>query len=243
MAGKEYSVWAESLVKHLNLRWSPVAVKLFRAGEELPVGVKEPSVPLRHCQSIVTARKGKTFLMPVKKHACPDGGSVLGLMDLPPKLKDGRMYLTFQKVNNAATAEKMVAARPHLEAQSSLATMVGPLADDFPAVADVVAVSVNPEQAMWILCAASFFSGERHNLNLSGFNAICVDVTLLPYQTGKLNLSFACYGCRAVSDFADDELMVGIPIKLLPEIVQGIEALSKKAIPEARNKIYMPPFV
>ena len=42
---------AESFTKLLTLRWSPVAVKLLKAGEAVPEGVSEPSTPLRHCQA------------------------------------------------------------------------------------------------------------------------------------------------------------------------------------------------
>jgi len=231
---------AESLIRNLDLRWPPVAVKLVKTEEEMP-SLRQPQTPLRHCQSIVTARKGRTYLLPLEKQACPDAASILGMSELPPRLADGSMYTAFQKISNLEIAQKMVDQRPSLLVGSIKATVVGPLAS-FPLEPDVVVLSTKPEQTMWVLSALSFFTGERYTFEMSSFNSVCIDATLIPYREQKLNISFTCYGCRAVSDLADEEMMVGIPISLITKVVKGLEELAKKAIPEARSKIYMPPF-
>jgi len=236
---ERYAGWARTLKEVLGLRWEPVAVSLIKAGEPFP-DVPLPKERLRYCQALLAARRGQAFLMPAKAHACPDGTSILGLAEMPAKLASGELYILFHKLGSIEAAQRMVRERPSLEPRSVSATVVAPLADARCA-ADVVAVVAEPEQVMWLSMATSYFSGHRHDFHASGYNAQCVETTLIPYLSGEINISFGCYGCRAASDIGDDLMMMGIPVALMPEIVRGLEELGKKAIPQARAKIYLPP--
>ena len=64
----------------------------------------------------------------------------------------------------------------------------------------------------------------------------------LPKSHKKINISFGCYGGRASSDVGDDMMMIGIPVELMPDVVKGVKELSKRVIPQERDKIYLPPF-
>ena len=105
---------AKSLQQILGLRWSPVALRMMRPGEALPEGLMEPPIPLRHCQSIIVARRGNCLYMPPRKHACPDGAGILGLVEMSPKLRSGELYLLFKKLPNIECARTMIADRPKL---------------------------------------------------------------------------------------------------------------------------------
>jgi uncharacterized protein (DUF169 family) len=52
-----------------------------------------------------------------------------------------------------------------------------------------------------------------------------------------------CYGCRASSDIGDDLMFMGVPYEQMPQLIQGLAELGKKAIPDSRAKIYLPPQV
>jgi len=234
-----YASWAQTLKETLDLQWQPVAISLIKAGEPFP-DIPLPEERLRYCQSLFAARKGSSYLMPVNYHACPDGSSILGLSPLPDKLASGELYVLFNKLDSILAAQQMIQERPSLEARSIDATAVFPLAEA-KCKADVVAIIALPEQVMWLSMATSFFTGHRHDFHASGYNAQCVETTLLPYLSGKINISFGCYGCRASTDLSDDLMMMGIPIAKMPDIVRGLIELNKKTIPETRKKIYMSP--
>jgi uncharacterized protein (DUF169 family) len=234
-----YGSWSETLVRVLRLRWSPVAITLVPAGASLP-DVPEPREKLRYCQSLMAARRGKTLLMPARCHACPDGTATLGLTEIPPKLASGELYIRFGKLDSIEAARQMIAERPRLKERSVQATLVSPLAQAVEPP-DVVAVIAQPEQMMWLCMAASYYTGKRLEFKTSGYNAQCVETTLIPYTTGRINISLGCYGCRASSDIGDDLMFMGIPVGVMPELLRGLEALGKKAIPDSRNKIYLPP--
>jgi uncharacterized protein (DUF169 family) len=96
---------------------------------------------------------------------------------------------------------------------------------------------------MWLCMASSYYTGKRLTFKMGAYNAQCVETTLYPYTTGEPNASLGCYGCRAASDVSDDMMFMGIPIARLPSLVDGLKSLDKKAIPDSRNKIYLPPQV
>jgi uncharacterized protein (DUF169 family)/NAD-dependent dihydropyrimidine dehydrogenase PreA subunit len=234
-----YRSWAATLKRILGLRWEPVAISLIPSGEPLPA-VPIPSERLRYCQSLMAARRGKSFMMPANRHACPDGSSILGLTEMPRKLASGELYLLFHKLDSIEAAQRMAQERPHLEPRSIQATVVTPLAEA-QTEPQIVAIFAQPEQVMWILMSASYYTGQRFDLHASGYNAQCVETTLIPYLSGEPNVSFGCYGCRASSDIGDDLMFVGLPIAYLPRVVQGLEELGEQAIPQSRAKIYLPP--
>ncbi len=53
--------------------------------------------------------------------------------------------------------------------------------------------------------------------------------------------SLGCYGCRAISDLSDDLMFMGIPLEKMEQLIEGLTHLGRKAIPDARFKVYLPP--
>ena len=235
-----YQEMTKILKDTLSLRWDPVAVRLMRPGEQRPRDTVEPPSPLRHCQSIITARRGHSLYMPPRSHACPDGSGILGLVEMSPKLKSGELYLLFKKLPNLEIARKMISSRPDFPAHSFEATLLAPL-EQATFEPDVVIFTLWPEQAMWLCCAQTYHNGERQTFKTSGFNSTCADLVVQPMKTGEMNISFGCYGARASSEIDDFELYLSVPIHLMEPIVNSLLKLGQKSIPEERKKIYLPP--
>ncbi|SMC37749.1 DUF169 domain-containing protein [Sporomusa malonica] len=238
----KYNELSAALTNMLTLRWSPVAVKLLKPGEKVPDNVYEPSVPLRHCQAITVARRGNSLYMPPSKHACPDGAAIMGLIPMSPKLRSGELYLLFKKLPTLECAQKMIATRQEFDPGTYTATVMAPL-EDAEFEPDVVIFTLYPEQMMWLCCAASYSTGERHAFHTSGYNSTCADLTVQVIRNQKMNISFGCYGARAISDISDFEAYVSVPYQQLNTLVESLEKLAVKSIPEARRKIYMPPVI
>ncbi|HHW07437.1 MAG TPA: 4Fe-4S binding protein [Clostridia bacterium] len=236
----DYQELSRIFKETLSLRWDPVAVRLVRMGEERPPEAVEPPVPLRHCQSIIAARRGNCLYMPPRSHACPDGAGILGLVEMSPKLRSGELYLLFKKMPDLETARKMIATRPEFPAGEYEATLLAPLGAAAFAP-DVVIFTLWPEQAMWMCCALTYATGERQYFKTSGFNSTCADLVVQPMQSGAMNISFGCYGARAASEINDFELYLSVPVPLLEPIARSLLKLSQKSIPEERQKIYLHP--
>lgn len=238
---REYAELQDSIMESLGLRWQPVAVSLIDAEEPLP-DAPMPAENLRFCQAMMAARRGASILMPPFKHSCPDGTSIFGMTGVPEKLATGEIYVLFHKVVNAEAAAKMVAERPVFPPKSKRATYVAPLAKTVRDP-EVVVFTGTPEQMMWLSMSMSYYTGHRHDFHASGFNSMCVEAVLLPLENDEPNITFGCYGCRAATDIGEDMMFMGVPTHLLPMIAEGAAELAKKAIPDSRNKIYVPPIM
>lgn len=238
---EQYAEWQRVIMEKLGLRWQPVAVSLIDKDELLP-DVPLPPENQRFCQAMMAARRGASILMPPHRHSCPDGTSIFGMTGVPEKLATGEIYVLFHKVVNAEAAAQMVAERPTLPPKSRRATYVAPLAKTVRKP-EVVVVTGTPEQMMWLCMSMSYYSGHRFDFHASGFNSMCVEAVLYPLTEQEPNITFGCYGCRAATDVAEDMMFMGLPVDKLPIVAQGLTELAKKAIPDSRMKIYVPPIM
>lgn len=231
----DYTQLAEKLVKFLDLKYEPVAVKVIKKGEPIPEGYHEPEKNLRHCQSIMKARKGESFVIPAGKHACVVGASSLGLIPTPEKVVSGEFHHNLGMFDSVEAAAGMISRRPAFEPESRIATVVGPL-KDAKVEPDVVILVDRPETIYWIIPASTYSKGGRVNFSSAAFQATCADTTILPNLTGEINISLGCFGCRKATDIENDEMLIGIPFDKLEEIVNALEKLYEGPMPKARQK-------
>lgn len=232
----DYAKCSEKLVSILGLKNEPVAVKLYKKGEPLPTEYPLPEKNIRHCQSIMRARKGECLLVPANKHACPVGGSALGLMPTPEKVVQGTFHYTLGMYDSEEAARHTIEVRPALEPESIGATLVCPLSKT-KYEPDVIVVVGTPEQIYWLMpAAATYMEGGRVNISTASFQASCADSTILPFTTGAPNISMGCYGCRKATDIAPEEMLMGLPASSLERTVGILEKLNEKAIPSCRGQ-------
>ncbi|MBX5327550.1 MAG: DUF169 domain-containing protein [Candidatus Bathyarchaeia archaeon] len=82
---------ASSLKEILNLKWSPIAVKIVKEDTN-PENIPTPSTKkLRYCQLLMEAKKGKSATLTKENIACPAAAAALGLLPLPEKISSGEM--------------------------------------------------------------------------------------------------------------------------------------------------------
>ena len=78
--------------------------------------------------------------------------------------------------------------------------------------------------------------GNQLRFSSSVFQCCCVDVTVVPYVSGDLNISPGCYGCREATDIPPEHMFIGIPARFLDNMAESLEALSRKAMITVREK-------
>ena len=132
-------------------------------------------------------------------------------------------------------AAKTMSLIPRIKLGTTKAVAAGPLGN-FPLTPDVIVVEGLPEQVMWLCLARNFKEGGRLNFSSSIFQCCFVDVTVVPYLTGEINISPGCYGCREATDTSPMHMFMGIPANRLGEIVEALEFLSGKAMATVREK-------
>jgi uncharacterized protein (DUF169 family) len=230
----ENEIISQKIKQILGLDSPPLAIKIVKIDEPLP-NIRSSPQKSRYCQLLMHARKGQILMLTAEDLACPAAKAALGFAPLPEKIASGEMLCSLGLYMTKEAAAKTMSMIPRIKLGEAKAVVAGPL-KDFTLATDVIVVEGLPEQIMWLCLARNFKEGGRLNFNSSIFQCCCVDVTVVPYLTGEVNISPGCYGCREATDTPPEHMFMGIPAKLIPEIVESLEYLSKKAMLAVREK-------
>lgn len=224
---------AERIRDILGLGSHPVAVKF--QGNPAPLEGFRPAEKSRYCQALMRARRGESVYLTPDEITCPASASVLGFKPAPVKLRSGEMPAAYGIFASPQAASRTIADMPKLEMGKYKAVALAPLGSA-PYVPDVVVIEAKAEQVMWLALAWMHQGGGRRTFSSGVLQATCVDATIVPFLSGEVNMSMGCYGCREATDMADDEAIIGIPGRKLPEVVESLENLAARAMPRVRSK-------
>ena len=226
---------ASKLTKILGLKNQPVAVKLVKKEDSLEGLPPEPSMKMRYCQLVMEAKKGTSFTLTKDSISCPAAAAAFGLLPLPEKIEKGTMLKALGLFDSEEAAAELMSKMPRLPLGGFKAVSAAPLSEA-GFTPDVVVMEEEPEKIMWISLASLHEKGGRLSFDTGVFQACCVDATVEPYLRGDINASFGCYGCRDATDIGDGEGLIGIPYGKLHEILESLERLSVKAMPQVQSK-------
>lgn len=219
----QYADAAETLKTVLGLKGSPVAIKFAASKEEIPAGMQELDKTIRHCSMVNLARsEGKIFYATSGKHECNGGAWSLGLREITPTLKSGEFYFKLGKFDSAAACKRTIDKVPHLGSGDTYATLYAPL-EKTPFTPHVVMIVTTPRNMLKLAQSSLFRLGGRIYAEFSGIQSVCSDATAQTYLTGRPNFSLGCDGSRKFSGIADDELVMGLPAEILPEITAALK--------------------
>jgi len=224
---------AKVLTEILGLKYPPIAVKFFEKVEALD-GFTLPG-DRRYCQILMGAREGQKLMLTADNIACPAAAWALGLKEPPSKLSSGEMPAAMGIFAGPAAVRNTLATMPRLE-MGKYKMVAGCSLAQAPFEPDVVVIESDPEHLMWVALAKVFEQGGRLDFSTAVLQATCVDVTILPFLTQKMNANLGCYGCREATNLTESETVLGFPIKDLGEIVSSLQKLNEKAIPRVRGK-------
>lgn len=224
---------AKAFKEILELRHEPVAVKLVREKEDFPKGYPIPEKQMSYCQSVMQARHGNKFMMPLESHVCNVGASSLGMMPKPEKVASGEFHFG-QKMHETQDAVKKMIDEGASVPFKTKGTVVCPLKDaDFEP--DVVIFVDIPERIYWFEPLHTAQKGGRVTYVTAPFQAACVDITATPLKTKEPNISIGCFGCRKRTDLKPDEMVIGIPGAEIPGMVRTLIRYKDDVIPKANR--------
>lgn len=223
---------SEKLKNLLGLTNEAVAIKLL--SDNGAVEGYDSEKKYTFCQFIMRAREGNKLLATADNIACANGASALGFMPVPEKLANGEFLSalgSFQKEGGQKTMELM----PRFAQGQFSGIALSPLSEaDFEP--DIIVLETLPEHLMWLALAVIHREGGRLQFSSSISNGTCVDTTVVPFLTKKLNVTLGCYGCRNATNIPDGHLLAGFPGDQAEEILENLEHISEKAMPRTREK-------
>jgi uncharacterized protein (DUF169 family) len=189
----------------------------------------------RLCQAVMEARKGKRVVLHKENISCPAAAAALGLKPLPKQLQDGTMLCGYGIFKTKDAAIRVMETMPRLKPEQYAAVEVKPL-EDCDGIPDVVVLEDEVEKLMWVALAYLNEEGGRLDFSTSILQAACVDSVVLPFLSGRINMSFGCYGCRDATDAASGEALLGFPGQKLGMVTENLTFLKSQAIDRSRAK-------
>jgi uncharacterized protein (DUF169 family) len=223
----DYAQASEILRTSLKLKGSPVALGFASTKEDIPSGIPELEKTIRHCMMVNLARnEGRIFYSPAEKHECNGGAFALGLKDLTPTLKSGQFYFKLGKFESVTSSRRTMDSVPHLSTGSTYATMYAPL-EKTPFTPQVILIITNPWAMLKLAQSSLFRMGGRIHAEFSGIQSVCSDAAAQTSLNGKPNFSLGCDGSRKFSGIADEEMVMGFPAEMLPEIVDAVKVITQ----------------
>jgi len=170
--------------------------------------------------------EGRIFYATQDRHECNGGGWALGLKELSASLKTGQHYFKLGKFASMTASQRTMNSIPHLATGATYATLYAPL-EKTPFTPQVIIIVTNPWAMLKLAQSSLFRLGGRIHAGFSGIQSVCSDVCAQTYLTGKPNFSLGCDGSRKFSGIADDEMVMGFPAELLPEITAAVEVITQ----------------
>ncbi|GAU79914.1 DUF169 domain-containing protein [Fusibacter sp. 3D3] len=220
----------------LILERKPVGVKFVKENDLSKLKDRyDSSTKMRYCQALMRAGKGEKIMITSDNIACPASAAAFGLKPLPEMLSSGQMLYNMGLFATLEAGAKAMSGMTRLGQGEYTAVVLSPL-ETMEVQPDVVVIESKPEHLMWLSLASIYETGERLEFNSAIFQATCVDSTVIPFTSGKLNSTLGCYGCREATDVTDGENLIGIPYGELSSITANLEKLSSKPMKRARAK-------
>lgn len=231
----EIQKMGQELISILDLNNFPVGVKFLEKTEEQPVNT-EVLQKHRYCQALMKARDGKSVILTGEEISCPAAASAFGFRPLPEKLESGKGLIGFGIVSDPNVGKEMFKGMKRLNEGQIQQLHLYPL-NKAEYIPDIVILEDDPEKLMWIALAYLHATGgKRIQSSTAILQATCVDTSIIPFLSQRLNFVFGCYGCRDATDLGENEAILGFPVSILPKIIEHLEYLGKKAIPRSRSK-------
>lgn len=220
----------------LNLEREPVGVKFVKENDlKTPRDTYDNETKTRYCQALMRASIGDKIMITAENISCPASAAAFGLKPLPEVLSTGKMLHNMGLFASMEAGAKAMAGMTRLDQGEYHALLLAPL-DIIEVEPDVVVVESKPEHLMWLSLASIYETGERLFFDSAIFQATCVDSTVKPFVTGKINATLGCYGCRDATNIKDEENLIGIPYPMFAQIVTNLKHLAEKPMLKARAK-------
>lgn len=230
----EYYNYSRSLKYFLDLYRQPVAVRFLTEEEKEPAGL-DSELKLTFCQFVMLAQSGDQLMATADNVACANGAAALGLRPLPEKIRKGEMQTQLNVYGALDAAARVAAHTPRIAQESFDRILLSPL-ESAPFEPHIVILQGPPASLMWIAIADNYDNGERYSFTTAVSQGVCVDATVVPFLTGKMNLSMGCYGSRGATDQKDEEILLGVPFPRLDRIIELLPELKGSIIKRTREQ-------
>ena len=221
----------EGLNRYLRLRSIPIGMKLFETVEAMEAIPKIRRPKVRHTtdQIVAQARQlGWTVGITMADLIGAQCGAVIGLHPQDDEWLSGtRMAGVWFKTREDASAHQhAMDCVPHGRYR---AMAVAPLTSGRLNPPDICLIYGTPGQMIFFINGLQWSGYKKMSFTSVGESA-CADSWGKALKTGEPALTIPCYAERRYGGVADDELLMAIPPRFLPKVIEGLAALDKNGL-------------
>ncbi|MDQ1275619.1 MAG: hypothetical protein QG610_1194 [Euryarchaeota archaeon] len=225
----EINSYGQELIEYLQLITSPVAVKLISKGREIPAGIKRVDLGMTHCQFVDRVRRtGEEFYTLGEDQLCKIGAGTMGLNEIPPEVFSGEAYYKEFKLFSTQGAARRTVEKIHVLPPDSVESVMYSPLEEASFVPDVVVFICNPKQVMLLTQAYMYKAGGRFETSFAGAQSLCSESVVQVYKEGRVGVSVGCIGSRGSTEIEDEEMIMGIPVELMADVVSGLKEICPK---------------
>jgi uncharacterized protein (DUF169 family) len=228
-AVSNFNSYGEELERLLQLRTSPIAIRLLVKEKDIPKGAIRPKrdlgCHLALCQGFAMSRRNKATIAMLKEdHWCYLPVIAYGLAKPPGFFMQGNMFFK-RSVADLKTAKNLANKFPRLKLGKYVGVVSSPLrtANFEP---DLVIIYCNSNQLRCLLTGMKYRKGEIVTSSLDPSGA-CIHSTVPVIRTGACQVTVPCGGDRQHALAQDDEMIFSVPISKLGDLMLGMRFLEK----------------
>lgn len=211
--------WSGRLKKELKLGTEPIAVTFANA---VPKGGAAPEGKVSVCQALKRASEGASVTITADTCGCPGGLVSLGLGQMPAQGKERLVDFLVNRERVYCSRVAVHRGQHVVEAPLGMASHVSfaPLARalDLP---DLVVFIGKPGTLHDLIGFAGYWEGGSLPSELAG--PACRTGIAYPIVTGNLGISLLDFGARRLAGFAEDQLLVSVPLHRMIGIQHAFE--------------------
>src|SRR5262245_8833961 len=234
----DWTAIVDGLNRYLRLRSIPIGMKLFETVEAMEAIPKIRRPKSRHTtdQIVAQARQlGWTVGITMADLIGAQCGAVIGLHPQDDEWLSGRRMagVWFKSVEDASLHQHAMDCVPHGRYR---AMAVSPLTSGRLDPPDICLIYGTPGQMIFFINGLQWTGYKKLSFTSVGESA-CADSWGKALKTGEPALTIPCYAERRYGGVADDELLMAIPPRFLPKVIEGLAALDRNGL-----RYPVPPF-
>ncbi len=224
----DWDAIVDGLNRHLHLRSIPIGMKLFEtveAMEGIPK-IRRPRAKHTTDQIVAQARQlGWTVGITMDDLVGAQCGAVIGLRPQDDEWLSGHRMagVWFKTQQDASLHQHAMDCVPYGRYR---AMAVSPLTAKRLDPPDICLVYGTPGQMIFVINALQW-TGYRKLTFTSVGESACADSWGKALKTGEPSLTIPCYAERRYGGVAEDELLMALPPRFLPTILDGLAALAR----------------
>lgn len=229
--GYDFPALVEGLIRYLKLRTIPIGMKRFRTVAEMEAVPKMRRPPFKQTMDQVVAQArqiGRTIGVTMDDLVGAQCGAVVGLHPRDDEWRSGRRMdgVWFGTLADSAAHQAAMDCAPFGEYE---AVAVSPLVAGRLDPPEICLIYGTPGQMILFINGLQFRNYRKLTFSVVGESS-CADSWGKALATGEPSLSLPCYAERSFGGVADDELLMAIPPRFLPQVVEGLAQLSKNGL-------------